>query len=1087
MITQYIINKVLLYFSTIQHPGETTLLHNRLFIFRKRLMLPISSCKNFYNTCLAATAVISAMLSAGCSSNTGPSTPNISNGETTVGNAELSEDGTVRLSGKWLFAPHIFLPPYLSDSDRAHLKEIEVPAFWDGQTVKGETLSSPSFGTYVLRIHLADIEPPVSLYFQEIWSAATVWINGKKTEACGTPAKKQSGEVPHLCEMVVPVPSDGIVDVVVWVSSHHYVFGGISNPPRIGHLSEINRYRFYSTGLDIAILSALLIMALYHFVVYWFRAENRASLYFAIMNAVWFVKILFEGTSGRLATVLFPDMPFYWMLTILDISAPLMVPAFSYFLTAFFPQETSKYLGRATLATSIVTVAVCLFLGPRLRQYLLMGYFTTACFMLLYTIYVLVLAVKHKRDGSLLILLAWGFFGMTAFHDLLVYTNIMQAIYFIPIGCLSLSVAKSFALTNRFSNIFRESEHLRKELASRNRELSRTDILRDEFVAETSHQLKMPIGGIIQIADGLLDEASGSLTRNQRGELALIVSIGRKIDNLIGNLAVFAKLKQRTIPLQQTRINLRMLVTSAVGVLEHLRPIPRPSFANEVPNQLFVRADETRLYQILINLLDYVAHFAPEGTIRVQAAVNNDRAEIAIVGRGCNLAKEQLSQIHDYLARSKLPNNEAHPFMELGLSISQKVVELHGSTLRFDTSDEQSCRFHFSLPISGDDEETGTFSFALNRSAQSRSGETIPGDRPPSAAPIVKPPEWTVMSVNNDLTVQQGLKRLLESTGRYSVSAFTDPKNALDHIIESGPPDVILIDAVMPQMGGNEFCSRLRKHYSQIEAPLILLTAKDLTLSLIDGFSTGVNDYLAKPFSTAELLARVEAQIHAKQSFKLMEDKLSLEKSLETQKIRTARANLFMLRYQLNPHFLFNALTSIRGAVRVDPQIAHKMITALAEFYRLSLTNSSDEMITALKEIEISRKYLEIETLRHGAYLQTDIRLAPEVETCLLPSFLLQPLIENAVKHGKRSSPESLRLEVDVRAAAENIEICISNTGQWIPPEVAIDDDKAAGMSFGMKNTLQRLKAIYSNAHRFSHREIDGWVHVEITVPRETV
>lgn len=194
-------------------------------------------------------------------------------------------------------------------------------------------------------------------------------------------------------------------------------------------------------------------------------------------------------------------------------------------------------------------------------------------------------------------------------------------------------------------------------------------------------------------------------------------------------------------------------------------------------------------------------------------------------------------------------------------------------------------------------------------------------------------------------------------------------------------------------------------------------------------------------------------------------------------------AQLEMLRYQLNPHFLFNSLNSIHALVRENPAGAEKMLDELSDFLRYSLLHNKVFENSLKEEINVARNYLDIEKIRFEEMLDARIEIAPEVENFTVPSFLIHPLLENAIKYGMQTSQMPLR--VDLSAKSENDAVCIrvANTGRFIKSN---GDDESVitmhGTGVGLENVRCRLEAAFPGRHRFEVSERDGWVYAEIEI-----
>jgi len=317
-----------------------------------------------------------------------------------------------------------------------------------------------------------------------------------------------------------------------------------------------------------------------------------------------------------------------------------------------------------------------------------------------------------------------------------------------------------------------------------------------------------------------------------------------------------------------------------------------------------------------------------------------------------------------------------------------------------------------------------------------------------------------------------------------SCRTFLNGEAALSFINAGNIPRVVLLAIVMPGLSGYAVCETLRKTFAAHELPIIMFTGKRDTDALIKACRIGANDYITKPFSGEELIARVQCHLDLQNAHLTLQKNLRLE--MEKQKQKQAEAGRAAmeskrekLRYQVNPHFLFNALASIRGAVFTNQDAAYDMITHLAEFYRLSLSRCAIKMQTIAMEILMIEHFLEIEKIRHGNYLSVDIAVDPAVEGIEIPSLVLQPLVENAVKYGNKTSPTHLGIRISATLYREtHVCITIANTGKWMAPS-----DSTAGTGIGIQNVTARLRAFYPNAHTFEKHEENGAVRMEIILP----
>lgn len=209
----------------------------------------------------------------------------------------------------------------------------------------------------------------------------------------------------------------------------------------------------------------------------------------------------------------------------------------------------------------------------------------------------------------------------------------------------------------------------------------------------------------------------------------------------------------------------------------------------------------------------------------------------------------------------------------------------------------------------------------------------------------------------------------------------------------------------------------------------------------------------------------------------------SLEKErAEKADLLAQSAQLQMLRYQVNPHFLFNSFSSLRALIRTDREKAEEMITKLSEFYRYSLTTRDSKEVPLIEEIDAINYYFEIEKIRFGNKIEFVINVDPLAEEYPIPGFLIHPLVENAIKYGMKTSAIPLKIALKADVEKGKLVICISNSGSWFSQE---KNPKEHGTGTGLSNIKSRLEYSYPGNHKFDILEEDGVVKVIIEIKKE--
>ena len=194
--------------------------------------------------------------------------------------------------------------------------------------------------------------------------------------------------------------------------------------------------------------------------------------------------------------------------------------------------------------------------------------------------------------------------------------------------------------------------------------------------------------------------------------------------------------------------------------------------------------------------------------------------------------------------------------------------------------------------------------------------------------------------------------------------------------------------------------------------------------------------------------------------------------------ILAREAELAALRAQIRPHFLFNSLNSISALASTDPPKAQEMCVRLGDFLRKSLSVGDRKTISVAEELALSRAYLQVEALRFGERLQVEEDLDERGDLCQLPPLLLQPLVENAVRHGVASRIEGGKVRVSVACSAGRLRILIENP---FDP----DAPSRPGTGVGIANVRQRLAAKWGPDGLFAAKRLADRFLVVISVPAE--
>lgn len=265
--------------------------------------------------------------------------------------------------------------------------------------------------------------------------------------------------------------------------------------------------------------------------------------------------------------------------------------------------------------------------------------------------------------------------------------------------------------------------------------------------------------------------------------------------------------------------------------------------------------------------------------------------------------------------------------------------------------------------------------------------------------------------------------------------------------------------------------------YIAIDRPIDAYFMKGKTFPEMEFFWTAYFFIIRSRIHSTVLVYALIAMI----SYAILYYRQYREKELHAAELSTqlASAELQVLKAQLHPHFLFNTLHSISSLMHDDVQAADKMLSRLSELLRLVLNNAGRQTVSLRQELEFLEAYLEIEKVRFSDRLRADVNVDANTLDAEVPSLLLQPLVENAIRHGIASRHEGGRVRVAARHDHENLYLTISDDGNGL----GTGESQSSGRGIGLANVRERLSRLYAGSHEFSLNNSDRGVTVSITIP----
>lgn len=313
----------------------------------------------------------------------------------------------------------------------------------------------------------------------------------------------------------------------------------------------------------------------------------------------------------------------------------------------------------------------------------------------------------------------------------------------------------------------------------------------------------------------------------------------------------------------------------------------------------------------------------------------------------------------------------------------------------------------------------------------------------PQTIHIAPPSDNAILFLSTDQAQRDQICMLLPSEG-YKITVSDDALYFYSNLNLLHVFSLVIIGNLYYEVDYVDFINRLRTEFSMAQLPVLLLLPEGLTESEFH-ISTKFNSYLAPPYTAVSLQKAVNALVSTKEN---------ADRTLET--------TLKLLQSQMNPHFTFNAITSIMQICINEPQVAYELLESLSEYLRAHLTSlSSTRMSTIEEEMELIDAYLKIENARFGPRIQYASHISSDNEFPMLP-LLIEPLVENAIKHGL-AADRTIYIEVTVVQDQDLLTVRVKDTGIGMPQSTVQDilSDITPSTSIGLRNVQSRLKHFY--------------------------
>ena len=981
-----------------------------------------------------------------------PDHPHAKEGVIDLSNWNFTDKETITLDGEWEFYPGELINFGLEKNDESSFTTI--PGHWNNP------YNEINYGTYRLTVLLPTTdkksEPKnYGLIFKDIESAASVYVNGQLITETGLPSDtiQQYKSKLGISKGYFYTANDEI-ELVVHVANYEKVFeGGISNTVKFGLGNAINREISFTTIMQLMVVLILLVHSAYAFGLYMMgrRVYHKELIYFGLLLIFAAFSIIVD--EDKIVLNWFP-INAEWSLKLIYLS---------FAGTVFFILKFIKYvfnlryvLFRILFVTySLLTLA--LFIIPS-AHILFVGYGIMLTNIISYMfIFIIVLKIiKKGNSDAIFILIANSINLFNVLWGVALNIGLIDIPYY-PFDYLLAIMAFAGFLFKRQTSIVQ----LNKE---QTKELERADKAKNQFLANTSHELRNPLHGIINIAQTILTHQEDSLTTENKNNLKLLIQVGRQMSFTLNDLLDISRLQDKQIQLRRRPINLHAVASGVLDMIRFMTENKKLEIELKITEAFpDVYADQNRLIQILFNLLHNAVKYTNEGKITIDATYKGMFATVTISDTGIGMSDQIQKSIFQPYEQEETHTTAIEGGIGLGLHICKQLVELHGGTISVDSTLGKGSVFHFTIPLAKDKSNKVDSELEVAASYEREDAKLL--DIP---QPIIETTgkRARILAVDDDPVNLKILGSMLAE--EYEVVPALGGEEALT-LLDTGEWDLVIADVMMPNMSGYQLTQKIRKQFTISELPILLLTARSQNEDIYSGFVAGANDYVTKPMDALELQARVKALTELRQSIK---EQLRMEAA--------------WLQAQIQPHFLFNTLNTIASLGEIDTSRMLKLLEEFGNYLRRSFdVHNTESLVPIENELDLTRSYLYIEKERFGNRLHINWDIPDELNF-KIPPLSIQPIVENAVEHGvlKRIDGGSIWIEITHHEQHHRIAVIDNGVGmEQEKIEEILNEHLSKVVGVAVANTNRRLKKLYGKGLVIESKKDEGTT-VMFEIPR---
>jgi signal transduction histidine kinase/CheY-like chemotaxis protein len=779
---------------------------------------------------------------------------------------DFHRDSKVALSGEYEFywlqqiPPDSFsvIPP---PQPRGYLT---VPDFWNDVDFDGIKISGPGFATYRLKILLKRPDQ-LALKFIDMSSAYEVFANDSLILSVGEPGKTAATTTPRYWSEIVDFrPGSNQIDLVLWISNFNHRLGGAWETIWLGLETDLREEQERSRFIDLFLLSAIMVMGLYHIALFFLRNHDKPSLYFGLF--CFLISLRFMTQGDMYIVHLFPNIDWELHIRIEYLSYYFAPATFALFLDHLYREVFSKLVLRTILIVTALFSGIVILTPPTVFTYTVTTFQVFTLLGCCYAVYFLIVSLKRKREGAIILLAGFVILSIAIVNDILEHMRFIATPEILPFGLLAftitLTILIAFRFTRAFVTIELQRSELLKEIAERKRKEQENLELQERLTRSqkmeaigllaggVAHDLNNILTGIVTYPDLLLMDLPDD--SDMREPLETIRNSGLNAATVVQDLLTLA----RRGVIQFEALNLNDVIRDYLSSPEcrnRMISHPRLAINTALDTNLFnIMGSRVHLKKVMMNLMANAIECQPNGgsiaisteNRYVDTAVNryeqiNEGTYVVfrIEDAGEGIAPADLQKIFEPFYTTKVMGKSGSG---LGLAVVWGTVHDHHGFVNVESGLGKGTVFEIYFRVT--DEECAKAASAIPVEQYMGKNESI--------------------LIVDDVELQRRVASTLLERLNYRVAAVSSGEAAVEYL-KTHAADLVMLDMIMdPGIDGFETYRRIKEIHPSMKA--IIVSGFSETDRVRQAQQLGAGSYLKKPYTLEKIGLTIRAELDKK-------------------------------------------------------------------------------------------------------------------------------------------------------------------------------------------------------------------------------